>query len=161
MKFHTLFTKFIMLKHIAEHPELSHQIQARTHACTHARTHACTHPRTRALIRMHARAHARTHARTHAHFETYAHRLRCTYLQTHNSHTCKHVATAQLSTLNTLFFHTGVCEKRFPNALHVTDSSTPSPSSSMLMVFRRGCDAACEKRFPFCTSAAAPSSLQH
>ena len=127
-----------MLKHIAEHPELSHKIQARTHACTYARTHACTHPRTRTLIRMHARAHARTHARKHAHFETYAHRLRCTYLQTHNRHTCKHVATAQLSTLNTLFFHTGVCEKRFPKALHVNDSSTPSPSSSMLMVSRRG-----------------------
>ena len=60
------------------------------------------------------------------------------HAQTHNSHTCKHVATAQLSTLNTLFFHTGVCEKRFPKALHVKDSSTPSPSSSMLMVSRRG-----------------------
>ena len=82
-------------------------------------------------------------ARAHAHFETYAHRLRCTYLGTSacantQRAQCKHVATAQLSTLNTLFFHTGVCEKRFPKALHVKDSSTPSPSSSMLMVSRRG-----------------------
>ena len=127
MKFHTRSTKFIMLKHIAEHPELSHQIQARTHACTYARTHACTHPRTRALIRMHARAHARTHARTHAHFETYAHRLRCTYLQTHNRHTCKHVATAQLSTLNTLFLSYRCLRKKVPKSVACQGQFNPFP----------------------------------